>query len=165
MDLHTIFQSQYHATLKMLEQAIKRCLPEIWDDPQDRNRFWHLAYHALFFTHLYLSTRGEDFVPWERHREEYELMGPKPWPPHDLPKIGDPYTKEDLLAYCQVCHDFVDQQAPTLNWEAASGFDWLSFNKLELQIYNIRHLQQHTGELMERLGSRAEIDIDWVTKA
>ena len=34
--------------------------------------------------------------------------------------------------------------------------------KLELQIYNLRHLQQHTGELMERLGSRAGIDVDWV---
>jgi len=27
-----------------------------------------------------------------------------------------------------------------------SGFDWLPFDKLELQFYNIRHIMQHTGE-------------------
>ena len=51
---------------------------------------------------------------------------------------------------------------PQLNLEATSGFEWLPFSKLELQIYTIRHIQQHTGELMERLGTRANVEIDWV---
>jgi hypothetical protein len=51
---------------------------------------------------------------------------------------------------------------PQLNLEAASGFDWLPFGKLELQFYTIRHIQQHTGELMERLGSRAGVEVNWV---
>jgi hypothetical protein len=34
--------------------------------------------------------------------------------------------------------------------------------KLELQFYTIRHLQQHTGELCERLGTEAGIEIGWV---
>jgi hypothetical protein len=33
---------------------------------------------------------------------------------------------------------------------------------LELQIYSIRHLMQHTGELMDRLGRRTGAEIDWV---
>jgi hypothetical protein len=33
---------------------------------------------------------------------------------------------------------------------------------LELQFYNIHHLAQHTGELMEWLGSEAGINVDWV---
>jgi hypothetical protein len=45
--------------------------------------------------------------------------------------------------------------------DAASGFDWLPFTKFELQLYSIRHIQQHVGELMERLGERA-MEIDWV---
>jgi hypothetical protein len=161
MDTHTIFRSQYRAALAMLKQAIEKCPPELWDDPQDRTKFWHVVYHALFYTHLYLHTREEDFKPWDQHREDYQFLGPKPWPPHDLPKIDEPYTREDILAFFDVCWNFVDQQVPTLNLEAESGFYWQTFNKLELQIYNIRHLQQHTGELMERLGSRAKIDVDW----
>jgi hypothetical protein len=33
---------------------------------------------------------------------------------------------------------------------------------LELHFYDIRHLQQHTGELSERLGSQGEIMVEWV---
>jgi hypothetical protein len=65
----------------------------------------------------------------------------------------------DYLAFCQ---QEVERRVPQLNLESESGFDWLPFGKLELQLYNIRHLQQHTGELMERLGARADIRIDWV---
>jgi hypothetical protein len=38
----------------------------------------------------------------------------------------------------------------------------LPFTKLELQFYTIRHIQQHTGELMERLGERAKLEFKWV---
>jgi hypothetical protein len=58
----------------------------------------------------------------------------------------------------------VDRHVPQLNLAAPSGFDWLPMNKFELQIYNIRHVQQHAGELMERLGARANIDVDWIGK-
>jgi hypothetical protein len=51
---------------------------------------------------------------------------------------------------------------PQLDLAAESGFYWLPFDKAELQIYNIRHLQQDAGELMERLGSRAGLDVEWV---
>ncbi len=156
-----ILCSQYRAALEMLKQAVVRCPPELWDDAQDRNRFWHVAYHALFYTHLYLHPRGEVFQPWPLHRVDYEFLGPKPWPPHELPTIGEPYTPGEVLAFLEVCQAFAAQQTAALDLEGPSGFSWLPFNKLELQIYNIRHLQQHTGELMERLGSRAQINVDW----
>ncbi len=54
---------------------------------------------------------------------------------------------------------------PALDLAGASGFDWLPMNKLELQFYNIRHLQLHTGELCERLGTEAKIDVAWVGMA
>jgi len=161
MDTKTIIRSQYHAVLRMLLQAVEKCPSDMWANPQDRNKFWHVAYHALFYTHLYLSTNGSTFKPWIQHREDYEFMGRKPWPPHDLPQIGEPYCQADILTFWQVCWDFVEMQVAALELDAPSGFEWLPMNKLELQIYNIRHIQQHTGELMERLG-RQGIDIDWV---
>ncbi|MFZ6028342.1 MAG: hypothetical protein ACOYYS_11560 [Chloroflexota bacterium] len=42
MDIHTAFRAQYHATLTMLKQAVEKCPPELWNDPQDRNKFWHM---------------------------------------------------------------------------------------------------------------------------
>ena len=46
--------------------------------------------------------------------------------------------------------------------DAPSGFEWLPFNKPELQFYNIRHIQHHTGELCERLGVMGEIEVPWI---
>jgi hypothetical protein len=83
-----------------------------------------------------------------------------------LPQIGKPYDKATVLEFVSFCQQQVAQRVPQLDLEAASGFYWLPFTGLELQIYTIRHLQQHTGELTERLGTRAGVEVDWVgTKA
>lgn len=89
-------------------------------------------------------------------------MGPLPYPPHDQPEIGEPFSKSELLQYLEFCLAQVDEKVPALNFTAESGFSWIPLNKLELQFYNIRHLQHHTGELCERLGTRANIDVNWV---
>jgi hypothetical protein len=37
------------------ERSIEKCPDRLWNDPADKNKFWHVAYHALFYTHLYLQ--------------------------------------------------------------------------------------------------------------
>ena len=165
MDTKQVIQSQYFAALEMLKQAITKCPPELWNVRNDKNRFWHIAYHALFYTHLYLQDTEKEFRPRENHRDEYQFMGPLPWPPHALPKIGEPYSKEDVLAYLAFVRKQVQEHVPAIDLDAASGFDWLPFGKLELQLYNLRHLQHHAAELYERLGARAGIDLDWIGTA
>jgi len=81
---------------------------------------------------------------------------------HALPQIVEAYDKDTVLEYLAFCQRQVVERVPQVNLEAASGFDWLPFSKLELQLYTIRHIQQHTGELMERLGARADVEINWV---
>ena len=163
MDAKIVIESQYYAALEMLKQAVVKCPDSLWDTREDKNKFWHVAYHALFYTHLYLQVSEQEFKPWSQHRDQYQFMGPLPWPPHDLPKIGAPYTKEEVLSFLAFCVQAVRDKVAILNLEAdTSGFSWLPFGKLELQIYNIRHLQHHAAELMERLGEREKIDIDWV---
>jgi hypothetical protein len=165
MDTKKVIQSQYLAALEMLKQAVVKCPDSIWNAPEDRNKFWHVAYHALFYTHLYLQDTEKGFRAWENHHNEYQFMGPMPQPLHNLPKIGDPYTREDVLAYFDFVREQVQERVPALDLEATSGFDWLSFGKLELQFYNIRHLQHHLAELYERLGARAGVELDWIGSA
>ncbi len=162
MRLTDVIVSQYLAALAMLKAAITRCPESLWDSPDDRNKFWHVAYHALFYTHLYLADSEETFRPWARHRPEHQFLGQLPWPPHDPPRIGAPYDKDAVLEYLAFCEHEVADRVPRVDMAAASGFDWLPLGKLELQLYSIRHIQQHTGELMERLGARAGVDVDWV---
>jgi hypothetical protein len=154
-----IVKSQYHASLEMLRQAVSKCPDSLWDDREDKNAFWRVAYHALFFTHLYLQASLEDFCPWVKHKENYEAMD------RQLPQDGVPYTKGEILEYCEMCGEQVEERVASLEPDAPSGFHWLPFSKLELQFYNIRHLQQHTGELCERLGARGDVEVGWVGQA
>jgi len=162
MDIQSVIQSQYHASLEMLAQVVEKCPPDLWNREEDKNRFWRLAYHALFYTHLYLSSSDEDFIPWEKHREKYHNMGPAPEPPHEVFQPETPYTKAEILEYHQFLKDKVDGLVDAVDLHAESGFYWLPFSKLELQLYNLRHLMQHVGELGERLGHSANLEVDWV---
>jgi hypothetical protein len=110
-----------------------------------------VAYHALFYVHLYLQPTEGDFKPWTKLRDA-----------HNLEQHTDPCSQAAILEYLTFCRQEVNEQVPKLNLDAESGFYWLPMNKAELQIYTIRHLQQHTGELMERLWSRAGIELGWV---
>jgi len=160
MEIKIILQSQYLATLEMLKTAIQLCPKILWEDPIPKNKYWHIAYHALFYTHLYLQPTEADFEPWEKHQEKIGSLSSGP----DSPvKSGKPYSKDELMEYLAFCQEQVKKLIPELDlMSSESGFYWLPFNKLELQFYNIRHIQQHTGELCERLGTEGNIDVEWV---
>jgi len=162
MNLPEVIISQYQACLEMLRQVMVKCPDSIWSNPDDRTPFWQIAYHALFFTHLYLQESEESFTPWLKHREDYQFLGQKPWPPFEDPTIHQAYDRDDLLEYLTFCQGQVQEMVPQTDLEGPSGFDWLPFSKLELQFYTIRHIQLHTGELMERLGSQSDVDLVWV---
>ncbi len=162
MDTKAIIRSQYHAALKMLEGAISNCPDSLWDHPAHKNKFWHTVFHALFYTHLYLQPTEEDFIPWAKHESAFISLSDDD-PPSDQEKdTRGPYHKEELLAYLELCREEVSKQVANLDLNAASGFYWLPFNKLELQFYNIRHIQHHTGELYNRLEAEQGLDLDWV---
>ena len=162
MTIQQTIQSQYHAALEMLRQAINHCPDQLWDEAENKNRFWHVAYHALFYTHLYLQPAESDFIPWERSEKDDHYLGPTPRMPDIKPEIERPYSRAELLEYLDLVRQQVDSTVDRLDFAGPSGFSWLPFNKLEVQFYNLRHLQHHAGELCERLWAEAEIEIGWV---
>lgn len=148
MNIAPHIQSQYLAALEMLKQVIVRCPANLWNSPGDTDPTWKKAYHALFYAHLYVQENEASFIPSEKH--------------HD-PDTGTPFSQAEVLEYLDLVRGQVKARVLELNFEAPSGFHWLKFDKLELQFYNIRHIQQHVGELYERLGSREQIELDWVS--
>jgi hypothetical protein len=156
-----ILISQYLAALEMLKECIEKCPEIMWNNPLDKNKFWHVVYHALFYTHLYLQDSEKTFTPWKNHQEAYRRLGKNPDTSQQVEELI-PVNKASMLTFLSFCQQQVRDILPEKNLEIASGFFWLPFSSLELQIYSIRHIQQHVGELMERLGSQAEIDLLWV---
>jgi hypothetical protein len=99
MNIKDGIKSQYHATLDMMRQVILKCPDPLWAARDSYQPYWRIAFHALFFTHLYLQITEKDFVPWPKHRDQAQFLGQLPWPPHDEAKIGEPYLKEELIEY------------------------------------------------------------------
>jgi hypothetical protein len=163
VDPKPVIRSQYRAALGMLRQAIVACPDDLWTAPATTplNPFWRVAYHAVFYSHLYLQVREDAFRPWVGHRAESHFLGPVPWPPHNAPQPCEPYTKDEVISYLDQLVGEVEALVDALDLAAESGFDWLPFTKLELQLYNIRHVQQHAGELSERVAERG-IELEWV---
>jgi hypothetical protein len=162
IDIRRHLERQYQASLAMLGQAIALCSDSLWTSAKYTNPFWHVAYHAIFYTHLYLHSSEAVFRPWESHKAGYQFLGPRPWPPHETTKIESPYTKAEVLEYHGVCCAEVEARVPTLVLDTPSGFEWLPFDKFELQLYNIRHIQHHTGQLADRLRTESNVGLKWV---
>ena len=159
----TALRSQYHAALAMLRQAVERCPESLWTSGGHPCSFWHIAYHTLFFAHLYMQPNEAAFRPWEHHREEYQFLGRLPWPPHDPPRIGAPYTKREVLEYWEFCDRMVDSAVDAIDLGASDcGFWWYQMPKAEHQIMNIRHVQHHAAQLADRLRPVAAVGVDWI---
>jgi DinB superfamily len=157
-NLKPALKGQFHAALDMLKGAIDECPDRLWEAGVPPRSFWRLAYHTLFFAHLYLQVRDEDFVPWERHRDE--VVGNREQERID----AKPYSKTELLAYWELVDAMVDPQLDRIDLTAPeSGFNWYSIPKLDHVILNIRHIQEHAGQLRDRL-LEAGIDQKWHTK-
>jgi len=163
MDLRAVLKSQYHAALITLKQTIDRCPDDLWLGGDHENPVWRIAYHALFFTHLYLQPDEKAFRPWEHARPEYQVFGATPWPPHQAPKIGEPYSKAQILEYWGVCDAMIDEGVDRLDLDAPEcGFPWYEMGKLEHQLVNIRHIQHHAAQIADRVCLRTRHAVDWI---
>lgn len=157
---------QYKAGLAMLRQAVELCPEQTWAGSEHVNAPWQLAYHALFFTHLYLAPAETDFRPWPKHVGEVQhpdgIAGPRD-PSSQLPIIPEPYSRDDVLEYVDYVSERVDTMVDAIDLGSAeSGFDWYPISKVEHQIVNVRHLQHHTAQLMDRVREAAGVGVDWV---
>jgi hypothetical protein len=166
MNIQPALKSQYHAGLNTLRETIDHCPEAMWYDPAEGfAAFWRVAYHTLFFTHFYLSPNEHSFTPWERARPEAQYLGPLFWQNNRLPKLCDPYTRADIMEYWNCCDRMIDPAVDALDLESPeSGFPWYKMPKVEHQILNIRHIQNHAAALATRLRRGAGVQTQWIAK-
>lgn len=156
-------KSQYLAALSTLQQLVQDCPEVLWENKQYASPFWRIAYHALYYTDLYLEQHLDDFREYKLYRPDYENLG-KPI----ATSKGDAsiYTKPEILEFCLHCREKVNKKLDTLDLEQVdSGFHWYKMSKLEHQIVNIRHLQHHAAQLSDRLRNAAGLPTYWVQDA
>jgi len=152
--------SQFKASLNMLKDAVDKCPVLLWDNKEYGNIFWRIVYHTLFYTHFYLSTSSEDFIPWEKHKKGYNYLSDIT-SDNEAVLIETAYSKEDLLNYMEYIQNNLDGFINNAALSSESGFYWLPFTRFELHLYNIRHIQHHTGQLTERLRENGINGFEW----
>jgi hypothetical protein len=160
--LRRILKSQYHASLAMLKETIEQCPEELWFSNEHKNCCWQVSYHALFFAHLYLQPNEAAFQPFE-HPDGIFLAedDPPQWAAGQR-RIPAPYSKKQVLSYCDFCDHNVDHWVDALNLHSADcGFNWYDVSKLEHQFVSIRHIQHHQAQLADRLRFKADVGIRW----
>ncbi len=160
------FARQFAAALQMVRRAIEACPDRLWDDRSDGAPFWHLAYHTLYYTDLYLSESEQAFRPMEYHVPMSNYL------PGDYKEYGGvvttpemPYSREQLLACADHCLAKCEEAFRALDDERAPercGFWWYRLNVAEFLLNNLRHVQHHAGQLTWLLRRRAGIGIDWL---
>ncbi len=146
----------------MLARSVEACPAELWDNDKYKNRFWHISYHVLFYTDFYLSSDERSYQPSPQYIPEYQYLGNFPWESDKKPNISAPCSKEHILRYILYIHSILDDSIEGIELSDSSGFDWLPFNKLELQLYNIRHIQHHTAQLNLLLQMETGVSIEWI---
>ena len=136
----------------MLEAAVRACPDDAWDSAAHVNRFWHIAYHTLFYVNLYLFQTVDDHKPWRGHRDDAQNLRPG----------VEPYSRDSILEFLAFCREHARRRIAALDLGAESGFSWLPFNPVERLAYNLRHLQHHTGQLSERIRQDTGDGVGWV---
>ena len=161
---------QFGAAIDMLGEALRDCPDELWEamlwqDEPDQwvasgfSTFWYLGYHTLFWLELYLTGAEEGFAPPEPfHLVEMEAG-------EVLPRT---YSREELLQYLEHCRQTCQEAVVALTGEQASRtcrFAWGEVTFAELQLYNLRHVQEHGAQLRMFLGQRGTRTNSWIPRA
>jgi hypothetical protein len=166
MDTKTItaiLASQYKASLGMLRQALEKTPEEQWNTAEYTNPNWQISYHILWAAKFYLGADPESYLPFEKAIEGAEsLGGSQDWEnPEEGLKPEGLHTKEELLAFMDDLGRTLEQHVEGLPLGDNSGFEWYPYSRLELHINNIRHIQHHTAQLIERLKAKGISGFPW----
>lgn len=157
----TSLWQQYGAAIATLEDAITRCPDQLWssvlwhdDDDVRHGQVWYVAYHTLFWLDLFLTGSMDGFAP------------PPPFVRGTLP--DQPYTKEETLTYLEDCRQRCHATITALTDEKAQQrcvFAWMELSFFELQLYGMRHVQEHAAQLSVVLGQQHVTGFDWIARA
>ncbi|WP_290664843.1 MULTISPECIES: DinB family protein [Ignavibacterium] len=158
-DLKKSISSQFLASIKMLENAIDMCPENIWHNRNDFSDFWYIVYHSLFWVDFYLTESPDDYFPFNGiGLSELDYDGILP------DKV---FEKQELKSFLEHCRAKCKDKVKNLDEGKASQiykFGNLEMTYLELLLYNLRHLQHHTGQLNLILRQQIDSAPKWVRK-
>ncbi|UTA66392.1 DinB family protein [Emticicia sp. 21SJ11W-3] len=151
-----VLESQYRAAFAMLSAAIVKVPTNLWHTHTSQHPVWQLTFHTLWAAKMYLSANPWSFTPWQNAHRGAENLSNKP--------TTTAHTPSEILSFIDDIQASLAHDLSQLPLHAPSGFEWYPVSRLELHLVNIRHIQHHTAQIIERLKSAGISGFDWVIK-
>jgi uncharacterized damage-inducible protein DinB len=152
-----IVLAQFEAALAMFRQCVERCPAEHWEEKIANGTFRQTAYHTLFFVDFYLSKSDDAF----QRRDIHERGGDEL-----QPRVCTGLSQAETLGYVSFCHKKLRAEVSDETEASLAGPSGISFRKCtraDLHLYNLRHVQHHTGAMsafLRKLG----VELDWISR-
>lgn len=144
--INQMLLNQYEAALSMLRETIVSCPAEHWEAKVANAPARFVAFHTLYNTDIYLTRNEAAFKTHDFVLEGRGLPFGQPFPTGKLPKgLSQPRALE-YADYCIEKARAVLGTGTDADLTGDSGFGH-AFSRAEMHIYNIRHIQHHTGAL------------------
>ncbi len=161
--INNVLISQYKAAFNMLRQVVGKTPDDQWNSDEYQNPNWQIAYHAIWSAKLYLGANMESFIPWDGAVKGGEsLGGANDWEnPDDGITLTGHHTRSEVLSFIAILEKELSVTVSSLPLSEDSGFEWYPYSRLELHINNIRHLQHHTAQLIERMKAKGISGFPW----
>jgi hypothetical protein len=155
--------SQYEAVFLSLQKCIDLCPDETWDGLVANHLYCQAIFHALFFGDLYLGRGIDEMKSQSFHHDMAEMFRDyEELAPHQPKCLYLRSDVQDYLSFCRAkaVREVAAETAESLS--AVAGISWHQFSRLEMHVYNIRHLQHHVAQLNLRLRWNHNPEIAWV---
>jgi len=160
--MRTSLSRQLEAALSTLGHAIDTCPDAEWQRDHGDAPFSQVVFHALFYADFYL---GRDSLPFKdqpfhgSHKEvfaDYEEMEDR--------KPLRLYEKEfcrSYLAHCLAKTEAMLEKETLESLAGGSGIDFRHCSRMELYIYDGRHIQHHAAQLGLRIQQITGAEMRW----
>ena len=161
MDI-SVFEKQYNKTLNMIYEIIVSYDEDLWHDNENyQYPAWQIAYHGIYYTNIYCSSKEEKIVSWPKEKEYYHFFGNKPWPPFEKVTIETPYSINNINEFIEFVREQVPNYLKDFSPDEKCWPFWYDETQFEFHINNIRHLQHHTAEILERHNNLKKTKYSW----
>ncbi len=161
--MRSMLVNQFEASLRTLGLCVARCPDELWDVRVGNHPFSQVAFHTVFFADYYLGLEPESLRKQAFHTSNPTLFG-------DYEQLQDRepvavYERPPIEAYLIFCHAKAVATIAAETEEslrAPARFHRRDMSRVELYVYNIRHIQHHAAQMSLRLRLDASVEIPWI---
>jgi len=138
--------NQYKASFRMLTSCIEQYDEKVWFDKENYDMpAYEISYHVIYCANMYCAPGEEEIIHWSGEADPKKYL----------------FGTKEMINF--ISHSL--QQFPAYLEKLAINEKcwphWYDLPQLEFHFNNIRHIQHHTAQLIERHRLTKRLKMKW----